>query len=437
MAKSARAEDPSTFGVGTWVAGQFPEGFNQSEVLNGNGYFNFDFGGSNPVEIGFEEVGAFSGVGGANILSNPTSLQFGPDGRFYVSEQNGMINAFTVAFENGSYQAVAVEEIDAIQQIQNHNDDGSLSNESNRQVTGILLTGTAANPVLYVSSSDPRISFNGDVNLDTNSGVLTRLTRSGNSWDAIDLVRGLPRSEENHSVNGMVLSQDGSKLYLTVGGNTNNGAPSQFFSYTGEYALSGTVLEVDLNDLNNRAVLTDNSPGQNGRKYIYDLPTLDDPTVPNITDGVGEDANGLDEAGPWGGNDGFNMAILPADAPLRIYADGFRNHYDLVITQDGNLYTVDNGSNANLGGDPVFDENGVTNNPNNGGTGDPEPLFLIQDGGYYGHPNPARSNQQLSWTIFDDSGQADGSLSPNSVSNLSEFVPDSVNIQRWLSDRSE
>ena len=50
------------------------------------------------------------------------------------------------------------------------------------------------------------------------------------------------------------------------------------------------MLEVDLNDLNNRAVLTDNSPGQNGRRYIYDLPTLDDPTVPNITDGVGEDA---------------------------------------------------------------------------------------------------------------------------------------------------
>ena len=139
--------------------------------------------------------------------------------------------------------------------------------------------------------------------------------------------------------------------------------------------------------------------------------------------------NGLDEAGPWGGNDGFNMAILPADAPLRIYADGFRNHYDLVITEQGNLYTVDNGSNANLGGNPVFDGNGVTNNPNDGGTGDPEPLFLIQDGGYYGHPNPARSNQQLSWTIYNDSGQPEGSLSPNGVSNLSELVPESVNIQ--------
>jgi hypothetical protein len=45
------------------------------------------------------------------------------------------------------------------------------------------------------------------------------------------------------------------------------------------------------------------------RNYVYDLPTLDDPNIENITDGVGEDANGLDEDGPFGGNDGLNMAI--------------------------------------------------------------------------------------------------------------------------------
>src|SRR5688572_927036 len=29
-------------------------------------------------------------------LQNPTSLQFGPDGRLYVSEQGGLIKAFTI-----------------------------------------------------------------------------------------------------------------------------------------------------------------------------------------------------------------------------------------------------------------------------------------------------------------------------------------------------
>ncbi|MEO0802619.1 MAG: malectin domain-containing carbohydrate-binding protein [Cyanobacteria bacterium J06642_2] len=398
------------------------------------------------MAIDFEQIGSFKGVGGVNVLkNNPTSLQFGPDGRLYVAEQNGSVNAFTVELQNGEYVATGHELLtvangdQVVKSIQNHDDDGSLSNLGNRQVTGLVVTGTAENPVLYVSSSDPRIAKNGEVNLDTNSGVVTRVTWTGTEWEAVDIIRGLPRSEENHSVNGMVLSPDGNTLYLAVGGNTNNGAPSQFFSYTGEYALSGTVLEIDLVDIESRPILTDPIGGQDNtpRQYVYNLPTLDDPTISNVADGAGEDEFGMDEAGPWGGNDGFNMAVLPADAPLRIFADGLRNHYDLALTESGKLYTVDNGSNANLGGNPL-DANGnpteqvgageATNTPNNGGTGDPEPLFLLEDGGYYGHPNPARSNQDLPWTVYDNAGNPDATLPINNVPNLADLVPDGVNI---------
>lgn len=396
--------------------------------------------------INFNQAGSFNSVsGGSALLSNPTSLQFGPDGRLYITEQNGTINAFTVVLENGEYIATENEELllpngsEVVKSIQNHNDNGIIDNSiANRQVTGLVVAGTADNPVLYISSSDPRIGTFSDTNLDTNSGVVTRITWTGTEWEAVDIIRGLPRSEENHSPNGMVLSPDGTKLYLAVGGNTNNGAASSFFSNTSEYALSGTVLEIDLNDINSRPILTDPTGGQNGtsRQYIYDLPTLDDPSVAN--DGTQEDGNGLDVAGPWGGNDGFNQSILPSDAPLRIYADGLRNHYDLVITDDGNLYTVDNGSNTDLGGNPL-DANGnptdatgaseATNTPNNGGEGDPEPLFLLEDGGYYGHPNPVRSNQDLAWVVYDDNGNPDPSLTPNSAPNVSDLVPAAVNIQ--------
>ncbi|ETX13162.1 hypothetical protein OCH239_13095 [Roseivivax halodurans JCM 10272] len=392
------------------------------------------------MAINFNNIGTFAGTnGGPNVLSNPTSLQFGPDGRLYVSEQNGSINAFTLTIENGVYIATDHELLvdgagnEVVKNIQNHNDDGSLSGQSNRQVTGLVVTeDDQGNVVLYISSSDPRISSNGEVNLDTNSGVITKVTQNGDSWDTVDIVRGLPRSEENHSTNGLALSPDGTKLYIQNGGNTNNGAPSSFFSYTAEYALSGALLELDLADIEQRSVQTDPAGGQGGiaRDYVYDLPTLDDPNITNTDGGGGEDASGMDEAGPWGGNDGLNQAILPSDAPLRIYADGFRNQYDIVVASDGDLYTVDNGSNGNLGGYPNTDTTGeALNTPNNGGQGDPEPLFHIVEGGYYGHANPTRANQDQAWTVYNNNGTPDGSVGTNTVSDISALVPDGVAIE--------
>jgi hypothetical protein len=168
-------------------------------------------------------------------LSKPTALQFGPDGRLYVSQQDGKIFAYTIArTAPNNYTITATETITLIQEIPNHNDDGVLNSAVNtRQVTGILVTGTAASPVLYVTSSDPRIGggFSGpanDKNLDTNSGVISKLTKNGTGWTRTDLVRGLPRSEENHSTNGLQLDAVNNFLYVCQGGNTNMGMRPPF-----------------------------------------------------------------------------------------------------------------------------------------------------------------------------------------------------------------
>ncbi len=383
----------------------------------------------------FSLISSFQGPNGTSNIFNPTSLQFGPDGRLYVSQQNGVIRAVTVEKQtDGSWSAIAAETLQlpdgsaVVRTIANHDDSGVIDTSIiSRQVTGIVTAGTAENPALYVTSSDPRIAENEDKNLDTNSGVLTKVTWNGAEWEAVDLIRGLPRSEENHSNNGMVIDPVSGMMYMAVGGNTNNGAPSQFFAYTAEYALSAVVLEIDLPALEAMPVLTDPNGGRTGpRDYVYDLPTLDDPNVPN--DGVREDANGMDVTGPWGGNDGLNQAILPADAPIRIYADGLRNNYDLALTADGRLYTVDNGSNPSIGGDPIPVNGEASNLPNNGGVGAGEPLFLLEDGGYYGHPNPTRANQDQGWIVYDDTGAPDASLAVNTVPDISDLVPAGVAI---------
>jgi hypothetical protein len=303
-------------------------------------------------------------------LTKVTSLQFGPDGRLYAAQQNGLIKAFTIV-RNGprSYAVASSEAIGLIQSIPNHNDDGTVnSSVANRQVTGILVAGTAAAPVVYVTSSDPRIgggSSGSNTGLDTNSGVLSRLSRSGGTWQRLDLVRGLPRSEEAHSTNGMQFDAATNTLFIAQGGHTNKGAPSHSFALLSEYALSGAVLKVDLNAITS----------------TYDLPTLNDPAI--------------DSRDPFGGDFGKNQAKLVAGAPVQVFAPGFRNPYDVVLTKSGRMYTVDNGAGAGWGDVPVGEgpAGSCTNAVNEPGTTDVDTLHRLSPGYYGGHPNPTRGNK--------------------------------------------
>ncbi|HEX4793608.1 MAG TPA: hypothetical protein VH370_07450, partial [Humisphaera sp.] len=229
--------------------------------------------------------------------SSPTSLQFGPDGRLYVAQQDGVIKIYTIAQQAaGQFKVTATQTITSIQSIPNHNDNGTLNTAVNtRLVTGLLVTGTATSPIIYVSSSDPRIGGgdnNIQTNLDTNSGIISRLTWNGSSWVKLDLVRGLPRSEENHATNGMALDPATNTLYVAQGGTTNMGAPSHNFGYLPEYALSSAILSINLTTIGNTT---------------YNLPTLDDQNR----------AGNPDANDPFGGDMGNNQAILVAGGPVQ------------------------------------------------------------------------------------------------------------------------
>lgn len=317
--------------------------------------------GSVPIEFSTTKVKGMN-------LERGTAAQFGPDGKLYVTEMNGLIKVYTIIRQGANnYQATLETTINSVAQTPNHNDDGTPVNIGVRRlVTGINVTGTAANPIIYVASSDPRQAAGpsgNDSGLDTNSGILHRLTKNGNNWVKQDLVRGLPRSEENHVPNGIVVK--GNLLYLAMGGHTNQGAPSNNFAFTPEYALSASVLEIDLNAIGNNT---------------YDLPTLDD-----------EDRPGTNDANdPFGGNDGKNQAMLNQNSPVKVYATGYRNPYDLVQATNGKMYTFDNGPNPPWGSAPVGN---CTNQVGEGGEFKPDQLHIVSKNAYGGHANPIRGNK--------------------------------------------
>ena len=337
--------------------------------------------------------------------TNPTSLQFGPDGKLYVAEVSGIVNIYEIEqLGPDDYQVVGTETIGRVAQITNHDDDGSVMTNANyfgvRQVTGLLVTGTAQDPVLYVSSSDPRIGGPGeDLPLDTNSGIVSRLTQTTpGSWAGaakLDIVRGLPRNEENHSINGMEISADGSTLYLTAGGHTNQGAPSNSFAFQWEYALSAAILALDLPAIDALPLQPPGcDPTVDDDCHLYDLPTLDDPTRSNVG---GEDVND-----PFGGNSaagGANQAVLDPSGPVQLHATGFRNPYDVVITTDGRMMTIDNGPNAGWGGEPAGEgPAGVCDNTvDNAGAAGEDSLHYVRELSpgemyYGGHASPVRGN---------------------------------------------
>jgi glucose/arabinose dehydrogenase/Ca2+-binding RTX toxin-like protein len=267
-----------------------------------------------------------------SFVPMPTSIAYGPDGRLYVSELFGTIHALTL---NEDKQAIADQVITTL---------------GERLTLGLTVdpASTPGNVVLWASHSSPSL-FEGA----PNSGIVSRLSGPGFA-DRQDVITGLPRAIANHGTNSIHFGPDG-RLYIAQGGNTGAGAPNTSVSEFGdmqEQPLSAALLVADVA-----------SPGFDG-------------SCDNSADIFG-----------------------PPPCDVTTFSTGLRNMYDFVFHSNGSIYGPDNGLGVTgtfppsptapclgMASTVPWDADPPGHNPGQ----QPDLLVRLQQGAYYGHPNPHR-----------------------------------------------
>jgi hypothetical protein len=315
-----------------------------------------------------------------------TSLERGPDGKLYALRNDGLIKRFPVQSDG---QLGTPEELTGLRTYAQ-----AKFGDPDRLAIGFAFdpSSTASAPVAWVSHTTSGFSDMPDW-----GGEITRLS-GANLQNATTYVVGLPRSERDHVTNSLTFRAG--RLYFNQGSNSAMGAPDVGWGWRRERMLSGSVLELDPAAIAN--------PPLNVKTPEPAPPT--DPNDPVSQDKVVDPASSYPIMRTAGTYDPY-----AAGAPLKIYATGVRNAYDLVWHSNGSLYVPTNGSaeGGNAPGTPSqlpsMCSSRIDGNPFTGtftsstgayaggmapGANNIEKqrdwLFRVQRGGYYGHPNPRR-----------------------------------------------
>jgi glucose/arabinose dehydrogenase len=267
-------------------------------------------------------------AGSGFTTSAPTSLEFGPDGRLYVADGSGRIQALTL---DSNKAVTGVQQITSAADLQ--------------EVYGIAFDPNDATspPPVYITNT---ISGFGDAGQSPPGGYDGMVTKiSGPAYGTrTDIITGLPVSNSGHQANGLAFGPDG-RLYVAQGSTTNAGTvnPNAGLFQREEVPTSGALLVANVN-----------APGFNGAITYSPANT-------------------------------YNTLVEKTGGDVEIYAYGLRNPYDIVFHSNGKLYNTDNGPNVGYGPGSETCTTAFAMDPFA-----PDELNVIVEDGYYGHPNRNR-----------------------------------------------
>ncbi|WP_265502024.1 carbohydrate-binding protein [Paracoccus beibuensis] len=341
-----------------------------------------------PREVAFDTTVLLNGF--ADGAGGFTGVEFGPDGKLYVATITGEIHRWTVnndgSLDRNSHETLSLDYLDA-------------GGGERRGIVGMVFDPNDPNTI-YITDNAPIPRESKAFETPEFSGRISKITlgESGSFEDvqAETFAFGFPRSGGDHLTNSLefrpnpAFGAEGEPeylLYLTQGSNTAAGQADNAWGNRPERLLNAAILEVD--------VSKEAPPGG------FDVRTEPISLADNPTKTF--PASEFNEDGTYPGS--YNP--FAEDAPIKIFATGVRNAYDLVWHSNGQLYVPTNGTAA--GGktpaDPTqpYDET-IDNSPKQY-----DYFFTVEEGGYYGHPNALRDEYIL------NGGNPTSGLDPNEV----------------------